>query len=54
MIMQYGIATEDIFNFDETGYAMGLTATAKIVTRAEIYGRRHSYTTWKPRMGHLY
>lgn len=39
-IMQYGIVTEDIFNFDETGYAMGLTATAKVVTRAEYCGKR--------------
>ena len=39
-IMQYGIAYEDIYNFDETGYAMGLTATAKVVTRADMYGRR--------------
>ena len=39
-MMQYGIAYEDIYNFDETGYAMGLTATAKVVTRAEMYGRR--------------
>ena len=39
-IMQYGIAFEDIYNFDETGYAMGLTATAKVVTRADMYGRR--------------
>lgn len=35
-IMQHGIATEDIYNFDETGFAMGLVATAKVVTRAEI------------------
>ncbi|ODM16858.1 hypothetical protein SI65_07823 [Aspergillus cristatus] len=38
-IMQYGIAFEDIYNFDETGYAMGLIATAKVVTRAEMTGR---------------
>lgn len=37
--MQYGIAYEDIYNFDETGYAMGLVATAKVVTRAEMVGR---------------
>jgi hypothetical protein len=35
--MQYGIAIEDIYNFDETGYAMSLTATAKVVTRADLY-----------------
>jgi hypothetical protein len=37
---KYGIADEDIFNFDETGFAMGLTATAKVITRAEYYGKR--------------
>ena len=38
-IMQHGIAYEDIYNFDETGYAMGLVATAKVVTRAEMAGK---------------
>lgn len=37
--MQYGIADKDIYNFDETGFAMGLVATAKVVTRAELVGR---------------
>jgi hypothetical protein len=36
-IMQYGIATEDIYNFDETGFAMGLVATTQVVTRADMY-----------------
>lgn len=39
-ILQYGITPADIYNFDETGFAMGLTATAKVITRAEYYGRR--------------
>src|SRR5699024_4793673 len=38
-IMQHGIALEDIYNFDETGYAMGLVATAKVVTRADMVSR---------------
>lgn len=38
--MQYGIVFEDIYNFDETGFAMGLIVTAKVVTRADIYGKR--------------
>ena len=38
-IMQHGIALEDIYNFDETGYAMGLVATAKVVTRADMVGK---------------
>ena len=40
VIDENGIQPEDIYNFDETGFAMGLIATAKIVTRAEYYGRR--------------
>ena len=39
-ILQYGIDPDDIYNFDETGFAMGLTATAKVITRREYYGRR--------------
>jgi hypothetical protein len=38
--MTYGIPTADIYNFDETGYAMGLTATAKVVTRADLHRKR--------------
>ncbi|ODM16895.1 hypothetical protein SI65_07860 [Aspergillus cristatus] len=39
-IIQYGILSEDIYNFDETGFAMGLTSTQKVVTQSEYYGRR--------------
>jgi predicted HTH domain antitoxin len=39
-IYDYGINSDDIYNFDETGFAMGMTATAKVITRAEYYGRR--------------
>ena len=35
-----GILAEDIYNFDETGFAMGLILAQKVVTRAEYYGRR--------------
>jgi hypothetical protein len=34
-IAKYGIADEDIYNFDETGFQMGVIATAKVVTSAE-------------------
>jgi hypothetical protein len=40
IITEYGILSEDIYNFDETGFAMGLVASAKVVTRAGYYGRR--------------
>jgi hypothetical protein len=40
MIQTYGINPDDIYNFDETGFAIGLIATAKVITRKEFYGRR--------------
>ena len=39
--LQYGILDEDIFNFDETGFAMGLIATTKVVTRSNMPGKPH-------------
>lgn len=38
-VAKYGILDEDIYNFDETGFVLGLTATAKVVTRTS-YGWR--------------
>jgi hypothetical protein len=38
-ILEYGIQPEDIYNFDETGFAMGLCATAKVITGSNRYGR---------------
>ena len=35
-----GIQLEDIYNFDETGFAIGLILAQKVVTRAEYYSRR--------------
>jgi hypothetical protein len=40
IIDENGIQPEDIYNFDETGFAMGLISAQKVVTRAEYYGRR--------------
>jgi hypothetical protein len=40
MIDENGIQPKDIYNFDETGFAMGLILAQKVVTRAEYYGRR--------------
>jgi hypothetical protein len=34
-----GIQDEDIYNFDKTGFAMGMILTAKVITRAEILGK---------------
>jgi hypothetical protein len=38
IIGKYGIVEDDIFNFDDTSFAMGLTATAKVITRSEFSG----------------
>ena len=35
----YGIVLEDIYNFDETGFQMGVATTAKVVTRSDCTGR---------------
>ncbi|KAJ5256556.1 hypothetical protein N7478_012660 [Penicillium angulare] len=39
-ILENGIESDDIYNFDETGFAMGLITTAKVTTRSEYYDRR--------------
>jgi hypothetical protein len=41
-IAKYGIQSDDIWNFDETGFAMGIISTGKVVTRAERRGKRRS------------
>jgi hypothetical protein len=35
----YGILDQDIYNFDETGFMMGVPATSKVVTSSERVGR---------------
>jgi hypothetical protein len=40
VVEENGILAEDIYNFNETGFAMGLISSQKVVTRAEYYGRR--------------
>ncbi|KAG2000748.1 hypothetical protein GB937_010876 [Aspergillus fischeri] len=41
VISQHGILEDDIFNFDERGFAMGLIATTKVVTRSNMPGKPH-------------
>ncbi|EED16233.1 conserved hypothetical protein [Talaromyces stipitatus ATCC 10500] len=38
-ILEYGILPEDIYNFDETGFAMGLCSSAKVITGSDRYAR---------------
>ncbi|EMD66028.1 hypothetical protein COCSADRAFT_86794 [Bipolaris sorokiniana ND90Pr] len=35
----YGVLDQDIYNFDETGFMMGVAATSKVVTSADRVGR---------------
>lgn len=35
----WGILNEDVYNFDETGFMMGVTLTSKVVTSADTIGR---------------
>jgi hypothetical protein len=39
IIQEFGILEQDIYNFDETGFQMGVISTAKVVTRRETKGR---------------
>ena len=34
-VVKYGILDEDIYNFDETGFQMGVISTVKVVMSAE-------------------
>ncbi|KFY32025.1 hypothetical protein V493_00584 [Pseudogymnoascus sp. VKM F-4281 (FW-2241)] len=38
-VAKYGILEQDIYNFDEAGFAMGVIATAKVVTSLEAKSR---------------
>jgi hypothetical protein len=35
----YGILDDDVYNFDETGFMMGVAATSKVVTSSDAVGR---------------
>lgn len=39
-IAEYGIHDDDIYNFDETGFAMGVANTSKVIIRSEYNWKR--------------
>lgn len=39
-IIKYGVLSDDIYNFDESGFAMGISATTKVITQSFYTGRR--------------
>ena len=40
IVTQYGIAVEDIYNFDESGFQMGVISTAKVITQRRQAGKK--------------
>jgi hypothetical protein len=36
--VMYGIADQDVFNFDETGFMMGVASTLKVVISSDTIG----------------
>ena len=52
-IIQYGIHPDDIYNYDETGFAMGIISSTRVVTRAEYYRKAKLLQAgWQSRMGY--
>ncbi|KAL2696030.1 hypothetical protein AAEP93_003330 [Penicillium crustosum] len=39
-ITQYSITSDNIYNFDESGFAIGISATTKVITESFYTGRR--------------
>jgi hypothetical protein len=39
IIAKYGVIEEDIFNFDETGFQIGVILTLKVITTLDRKGR---------------
>ncbi|KAK1843585.1 transposase [Colletotrichum chrysophilum] len=42
MMAKYGINNEDLYNFDETGFMMGVITGSMVVTRADRHGKAKS------------
>jgi hypothetical protein len=38
-IAKYSVTEEDIFNFDETGFQIGVISTSKVITSSDRKGR---------------
>ena len=39
-ISTYGIMSDNIYNFDETGFAIEISITTRVITRASYYSRK--------------
>jgi hypothetical protein len=39
LVQEYGITNEDIYNFNETGFAMGIGAIVKVICSSDRLGK---------------
>jgi len=42
-VAKYGVAEEDIYNFDETGFQIGVISTSKVITTLDRKGRPRTF-----------
>ena len=42
MMAKYGVQPEDLYNFDETGFMMGVIASSMVITRSDRHGKAKS------------
>ena len=38
-VQKYGILTEDIYNLDETGFAISVASTSRVITASDQHGK---------------
>ena len=50
-ISKYGIITEDIYNFDETGFQMGVITTTKVLTQTKPSKSKQPHGSGRIRAG---
>ena len=53
IISKYGIVTEDIYNFDETGFQMGVITTTKVLTQTKPSKSKQLHSSGRIRAGRL-
>lgn len=52
IIAKYGITESDIYNFDETGFMMGVIGNGMVVTAAQRRTNTEEGPAWKSAMGY--
>lgn len=52
-VAKYGVAEEDIYSFDETGFQMGVISTSKVLTTSDRKGKTKDISARQQRVGHI-